>query len=123
MSLEEFRAELGAPLTASEVGELLGIDPRTVRKYPERLGGVWVAPGCLRFFENRIREIIYADGNEPEGSSPLAGHSEDSRQDGCLKMVRPGREGAAQSNNMGGSRKKANPGRGQADPHGIFNNG
>jgi hypothetical protein len=57
MSLADLQKELGAPLTATQVAKILGVDPRTVRKYPENLGGVWVA-GCLRFFENRIREII-----------------------------------------------------------------
>lgn len=51
----DLREELGRALTSQEVGELFGIAPRTVRKYSDRLGGVEIAPGCLRFFENRIR--------------------------------------------------------------------
>ena len=46
--------ELGRPLSVDDVAELLALDPRTVRKYAETLGGVRVA-GRLRFFENRIR--------------------------------------------------------------------
>ena len=40
MSLADLQKELGAPLTTTQVAKILGVDPRTVRKYPEPLGGV-----------------------------------------------------------------------------------
>lgn len=116
--------ELGPARTAKEIAEIFSVDPRTVRKYPEFYGGVQVAPGVYRFFDNRIREIVYANENGSQRSAAMESCGKGSRQDSCFTVVRPGREGEAQSNHMGGGRKKADPGGEQeADPHGIFNHG
>ncbi len=39
------------------------LDVRTVKKDAPHLGGVWVVPGTLRFFENRVKEARDANGN------------------------------------------------------------
>jgi len=51
---ERIQNDLGEPMTAQDVALVLGVDVRTVKKYSDSLGGVRVAPGRLRFFENRI---------------------------------------------------------------------
>ncbi|GAB6039235.1 hypothetical protein JCM15519_37940 [Fundidesulfovibrio butyratiphilus] len=57
MALEE----LGATLTVCELAKVLRIAPNTVRKYHKQWGGVEVAPGTFRFFENIVKEKIHAD--------------------------------------------------------------
>jgi hypothetical protein len=56
--LKILREEYGEPLTVTEVAIIFGVDRRTIKKYPYLYGGVEIAPGCLRFFEKRIRGII-----------------------------------------------------------------
>jgi len=66
--------ELGKPLTAKDVARILGVDPRTVRKYAVELGGVLIA-GRLRFFEKRIRSSIDASTLQSQGHPTLEGRS------------------------------------------------
>ena len=117
MGLEELRKDYGDPLTAAEVAAFFGVDRRTVQKYPERFGGVWVAPGRLRFFENRIREILHANTIPNERRGEMAGRCEDQRGQGGNKDVRrrAGREKG--SNSMGKRNPQTIPsGR---DPYGL----
>jgi hypothetical protein len=122
--ISQLRKELGPVLTAQEVADLFGIDHRTVKKYYHLYGGIKVAPRLFRFFENIIRRRINcADSNAPTRSSEVAGSGEDQRQDTIIQMVRTGEEGTAQSNRMGGGRKKADSETKQgeaSDPHGIL---
>jgi DNA-directed RNA polymerase specialized sigma subunit len=46
----------GRAMKPTELAKFLGIDVRTVKKYGDRWGGVEVAPGYMRFFENRVLE-------------------------------------------------------------------
>ena len=62
---DRLRSELGEPLDAADLAEILGIDPRTVKRYADRWGGVEVAPGTYRFFENRVREILNSQPDAP----------------------------------------------------------
>ena len=48
----------GRYIEPTELGKFLGIDRRTVVKYPQRWGGVEVSPGLWRFFENRVKEVL-----------------------------------------------------------------
>ena len=50
----------GKSYTPQELAQWLNLDPRTVNKYADRWGGVEVAPGKMRFFEKRIKEVINA---------------------------------------------------------------
>ena len=65
-------SELGKPLTVKDMADLLGVSTNTVRRHKERWGGVEVAPGLLRFFENIVMEKIYANETHKEGKeAPL----------------------------------------------------
>ncbi|MBN2140864.1 MAG: hypothetical protein JW718_07640, partial [Desulfovibrionaceae bacterium] len=74
-------ADFGDPMTPQEVAKVLGVDVRTVKKYSELLGGVRVAPGRLRFFENRIRRVIDANADLASRQDPVARRGEDRGQD------------------------------------------
>lgn len=117
MGLEELRKDYGDPLTAAEVAAFFGVDRRTVQKYPERFGGVWVAPGRLRFFENRIREILHANAIPNERRCEVAGRCEDQRGQSGDKNVRhrAGREKG--SNSMGKRNPQTIPS--ERDPYGL----
>jgi hypothetical protein len=114
--------DLGPVRTSKEVGERFGVDARTVRKYYWLYGGVEVAPGHYRFFENRIREIIYANTNAPTRRFAVERSGEGKGKDLINKVVRGRAEGTEKSNRVGGAGKQTNPGGEQeADPHGIRN--
>jgi uncharacterized protein YjcR len=51
----------GRAMKPTELAKFLGIDVRTVKKYGDRWGGVEVAPGYMRFFENRVLEALNAE--------------------------------------------------------------
>ena len=124
MSLKELNEELGAPLTPQDVARIFSLDVTTVRKYAEILGGVEVTPGCLRFFENRIRELVYADRNEETRGFPMAGSSVAKREDSGKQMVRLRREGTPQGGHLERAKKKGDRGRAkERDRHGIFESG
>ena len=53
--------ELGRPVMPKELAKRLGLDARTVKKYYKRWGGIEVCPGTVRFFENRIKEVLHAE--------------------------------------------------------------
>ncbi len=103
MGVEALRQDFGDSLSASEVAAFFGVDRRTVQKYPARYGGVWVAPGRLRFFENRIRDILNANTIPDYGRGEVARRGEDRRQAGGNKNVRE-RPGAKAGGNSVGDR-------------------
>ena len=84
----ELRAELGATLTPADVVELLRLDVSTVKKYASRLGGVEVAPGTLRFFEGKLREVLCADTDAAARSNEMKRHGQVGRQDRVKQVVR-----------------------------------
>jgi len=82
---------LGRAITAQELGKFLNLDRRTVIKYAARWGGVEVAPGTWRFFENRIMEVLNAeqgfekrhvevqgkrDGSGPDAAKAVSGREQ-----------------------------------------------
>ena len=117
MSFQDLKEELGAALTPKEVAKLFGVDPRTVKKYADILGGVEVVPGRLRFFENQIRRFIHANGNLATRCSEVARRREDARQDRCLEMVWEWSKGTQQRSPLGSGDKKNS--RSRTDEHGI----
>ena len=120
MGLKELQQEFGAPMTVSQVAELLGVDRRTIKKYPELYGGVWVAPGRLRFFENRIREILDANTIPNKGGCSMAGGGENRRESRSHKAVseRIGRETGRRQ--VGKRNKRAHAdGAADSDPYGY----
>jgi hypothetical protein len=58
MNTEELEALYGRSIKPKKLAEFLGLDRRTIIKYADQWGGVQVAPGRYRFFENRIKEIM-----------------------------------------------------------------
>lgn len=56
--------ELGPVLTVKDMAKLLGVCQNTIRNHYKRWGGVEVAPGKYHFFENIVRDIIYANVGE-----------------------------------------------------------
>ena len=120
MGLKELQQEYGAPMTVSQVAELLGVDRRTITKYPELYGGVWVAPGRLRFFENRIREILDANTIPNKSGCTVAGSGENRRESRSHKTVseRIGRETGRRQ--VGKRNKRAHAdGTADSDPYGY----
>lgn len=103
MGLETLRQDYGDSLSVSEVAVFFGVDRRTVQKYPARYGGVEVAPGRLRFFENLIRDILNANKTPDFGRGEVACRGEDKRQAGGNKDVR-NRPGAKTGGNAVGDR-------------------
>jgi hypothetical protein len=105
--LKLLREDYGEPLTATQVAQIFGVDRRTVKKYPCHYGGVEIAPGCLRFFEKRIRGII-SNANtlqNPEGCS-LARCLQNRRPRGGDQNVRDGAAREAGGGSMGTGKKK-----------------
>jgi hypothetical protein len=84
----ELEAELGRQLTAKDVALILGLDPRTVRKYAIRLGGVEVIPGRWAFFENRVKEALNACALQTKGRVQVACPSQGQREGGGQPVVR-----------------------------------
>ncbi|MBI5520193.1 MAG: hypothetical protein HY916_09050 [Desulfovibrio sp.] len=91
-------------MAAKDVAKVLGLDVRTVKKYHVSLGGVWVA-GRLRFFENRIRGFIDANGDHSSGHSQVARGRQDRGQDSGELLVRQRPEGRTQGNHLGAGQK------------------
>ena len=120
MGFKELQQEFGAPMTVSQVAELLGVDRRTITKYPELYGGVWVAPGRLRFFENRIREILDANTIPNKGGCAMAGGGKNRQESRSHKAVpqRIGRETGSRQVGKGNKRTNAG-GTDDSDPYGY----
>ncbi|MCA1794253.1 MAG: helix-turn-helix domain-containing protein [Desulfobacteraceae bacterium] len=113
--------ELGRTLTTKDVAALLGVDPRTVKRYASELGGVRIGPRLILFFENSLRRLIDANKNEQERQDPVARSREDFRQNSCNQMVwqRPGTKTGRHS--LGSGTKKDSQGKADpADPHGLL---
>ena len=116
--IKELRQEYGEPLTVTQVAKIFGVDRRTVIKYPDYYGGVRVAPGCLRFFENRIRGIINNANTlqEPERDS-LARRREKGRPGGGNQIIRDRTSSQKRSGTMGTGHQKGVDQ--EPDPYGL----
>ena len=100
-AIERLLIENGEPMTPQEVANFLGVDVRTVKKYGGSLGGVRVAPGRWRFFENRIRRFIDANGDHTTWHNEVARGREDRREDQKNPLVWQRGERAAQGHTLG----------------------
>ena len=110
MSLIEFESKYGRSITPKELAEFLGLDSRTVIKYRGIWGGVEVAPGIYRFFENRIREKIDAEQNSQERIVEI--QRERHGQRGNKAEIVPRRYQKVLSSSRGvGKRKPQSPGK------------
>jgi hypothetical protein len=119
MNTEELEALYGRSIKPEKLGEFLGLDRRTVIKYAELWGGVQVAPGRYRFFENRIKEIMndaWLDKQTREKA--LEGQHHDRRRV-ASKTVRGCNEKIAQKGRRMGNREKERDGK-RPNRHGLL---
>ncbi|MEN6469584.1 MAG: hypothetical protein ABFD45_11615 [Smithella sp.] len=113
---------LGRAITPQELGKFLNLDRRTIIKYAARWGGVEVAPGTWRFFENRIMEVLNAEQGFEKRYVEVQGKRDGSGPDAAKTVS--GREQKVVS---GGAHlgKRSKKGTGEAvipDKFGIFGN-
>jgi hypothetical protein len=108
--------ELGPSMTPQKLGKVVGLTRNTVVKYAHRYGGVEVAPGVWRFFENRVKEFLYAKPGNQARQAPLSRGSDGGRQ-ATNKAVSRCQQGQHEGlRSLGGKSESANGG----DPYGIF---
>jgi hypothetical protein len=121
MTSTELTEIYGRSIKPGELAKFLGIDRRTVVKYAQRWGGVEVSPGNLRFFENRIKEVLNAKLDKEAWKEPLP-----SERDGQRNQKREAVSGFHQtvisrSGNLG-KRNKGKSDKGAiSDKFGLFN--
>ena len=122
LTLTELTEIYGRYIKPDELAKFLGIDRRTVVKYPRRWGGVEVSPGKWRFFENRVKEVLNnAEFDKETWKGPLP-----SERDGKRKNKSKAVSGQQQTIISGsgslGNRNKGKPDKGTIpDKFGLFN--
>ena len=113
----------GVCLSATELAEFLKLDRRTVIKYANRWGGVEVAPGTWRFFENDILEVLDAEQNSEKRNFPVQSkhHSEGNNASANVS----GREQKiiSRSGGMGKQNQRRNGKGTVTDRFGVFGDG
>lgn len=126
-NLQDLSERLGRPIKPQELARILGVDARTLRKHYRQWGGAEICPGVVRFFENRICEILgrclYAEPNNETREEALRGDRMD-RQSKRPDKAFPGRqqEKLSGGNRMGKQRKRALPPKDETggNRHGVF---
>ncbi|MEN6375081.1 MAG: hypothetical protein ABFD75_09920 [Smithella sp.] len=118
--VSELEKAYGRAVTPQELGKLLKIDRRTVIKYAARWGGVEVAPGTWRFFENRIKEGMNAEQAFEKGNIAIQGKRDGSGTYGA--EIVPGRKQkvTSRSPSMGKRSEKRTGEEAIPDKFGIF---
>ena len=111
---------LGRSITPEQLSAFLKLDRRTVIKYAYRWGGVEVTPGCWRFFEKRILEVLNAEQNNAEGSFEVQSKRDHSRSDSSTAVPRCVKEVLSGSDNLGKRYAKRTCIRVIEDKYGIF---
>ena len=120
MTFTELTAKYGKPITPKELAKFLRIDYRTVKKYYFRWGGVEVAPGIIRFFENIVTEVLNAKFDKEKGEKTISWKCNGQR--GSKSKAFPGfiNEIKERSNSLGKRRKRKNGKTTIPDKFGIF---
>jgi hypothetical protein len=111
--------ELGVAITPKVLAERLSVSVQTVRRYYYRWGGVEVAPGTIRFFENKIREILNADVGQKASEAPLAGSCQCSRHSTGEAIPRRNRGKSSRRNQVGGACKEDSASLEASNRHGL----
>ena len=114
----DLNVELGRPLTPQELAQLLGVSTNTVRKYRERWGGVEVAPGTIRFFENKVKEMIHASTNQEIRPAQVARSRNGQRNPQGKDVPRRNSE-KSESRRKVGRGSKTQPQEPETDRHGL----
>jgi len=119
--VSDFEQKYGRPLTAQQVGLMLGLDPRTVRKYAANLGGVEIFPGTVRFFEKLLKERIdhALDYNE-ERNKEISALCDGRREKKIRSTYRRRQQGQfSLGSHMGKKEEEGDPGSEIQKHHGI----
>jgi AraC-like DNA-binding protein len=116
MAIQE---HFGKPLTPTELGKLLGISASTVRRHYRRFGGVEVAKGTFRFFENIVMEMIDANLRQTLEESTMEGSG--NRPQESERTSIPGRqpEKLPRRRSMGRRDPEGNEGGADQSRHGL----
>jgi hypothetical protein len=120
MTPKELETAYGKSIKPADLANFLQVDPRTLVKYADRWGGVQVAPGRYRFFENLIKENIEnAKSNQKKNPTALERQYR-CRRESIPKTV-PGRleKIPKKSNDVGDRKTKEAPA--GANRHGLLN--
>jgi hypothetical protein len=125
--MQELIDKLGRPVKPRELATVLGIDARTVRKYYRRWGGIEVSPGTVRFFENRIKEVLHAEFSNEARQATLPGHCVGGQSKRTYQVI-PGRQRQKlpRGDHMGTHDDRGVPARavcassGSPNRHGVF---
>jgi len=115
MSLSE---ELGKPLTPQDLARILGVCTNTIRRYYTRWGGVQIAPGKIRFFENRVKEVLNASTAQEVQPASVAGGRNCRRQAKGKALPGRDREESPRCRTLGRGPEKETP-EPEADRHGL----
>jgi hypothetical protein len=120
MNFTELDSIYGRFIKPKELAEFLGVDRRTVIKYAAIWGGVEVAPGTYRFFENRIMEVLNAKQNFEKRNLEIPGKCDGQRHSKTETI--PGRDKKIVSKGRSlGNRSREGTGKGAfRDSHGVF---
>lgn len=116
----DIEAEYGRCLTASELAQFLHLDRRTVIKYALRWGGVEVAPGTWRFFENKIMEAFNAEHNSEKRNFPVQSKRDSSRADTTKTVLGREQKVISGRSDLGKRNKKRDGEEAIPDKFGIF---
>ena len=60
MTLEDLQSVFGRVVWDKTLAEYIGVDVRTLKKYAHLLGGLEISRGRFVFFENVLKEVLYA---------------------------------------------------------------
>ena len=113
------KENLGKPLTPAELGKLLGISASTVRRHYRRFGGVEVASGTYRFFENIVMEKIDANLRQAFEESTMEGSSNRSQESERTSISGRQPEKLPRRRPMGGRKTEGNDGEADQGRHGL----
>ena len=116
----ELENAYGCAVTPQELGKLLKLDRRTVIKYAARWGGVEVAPGTWRFFENRIKEGMNAEQAFEERAIEIQRKHYGSRAYDAEIVPKRKQKFASRGLGLGKRSKKRTGDEAIPDPYGIF---
>jgi len=120
MCVEQIENIYGKAMTAKELAAFLKVDSRTLVKYAHKWGGVEVAPGTWRFFENRIKEVIDANVHDEERFQKISRQRSGSGNT-TAKMVSGRQPEVGKSRNrLGGGNQKSDRRGTRQDPHGLL---
>jgi len=119
----EFTQKYGDCLTATQLAKRLNLDRRTVIKYAYRWGGVEVAPGNWRFFENDILEVLDAEQNSEKRNFPVQSKYHSEGNNAAANVSGREQKNISRSSGMGKQNQRGNGKGTVTDRFGVFGDG